>query len=108
MSPTTTDKIGLPFENRWASGSHGRAWHQALERLGVDQVRTCLVVSGTERATELDELQIPAGFVRDWLHYHEYAERRERLRWRRAILLASTVAAIGACIAATPVLLRWF
>lgn len=97
-----------PFENRWGAGAAGWRWYVELQRLGPDYVRACLA----QHALRDDEpLQspwaAPPGFVRDWLSYLERRDRLVRHRWRLAIFLAALAAAIGAGVAATPVIQTW-
>ena len=89
-----------PFENRWTSGKRAWHWHQELEALGVDAVRLRLALRDAANPVEFPDPDIPAGFVRDWLDYHDHRLKASAMGWRiafaAAIGLAMTVALVGA------------
>jgi len=90
----------LPFENRWTSGAHAFEWNCELDRLGVPNVRAMFADHEThdpERPAVVSD--IPAGFVRDWLAFHDHRAARQQLLWRATvialILVAATAAVLG-------------
>jgi hypothetical protein len=89
----------VPFENRWTNGEHAWQWHRELERLGVQNVRTMFCEHethhGEERAVVFD---IPSGFVRDWLAFHDRQTARRQLIWRGGVIALATIAASGAVL----------
>ena len=96
-----------PFENRWTSGARGWRWYVALERLGVDQVRAELALQELLPQTQLADLAIAPGFVRDWLAFHERRARRSTLRWRVTLAGLAGIAAAGAWVAAWSIGATW-
>jgi hypothetical protein len=89
-----------PFENRWTSGSKAWVWHQELEAIGVENVRVRLALQDAPVPVGFTDAEIPEGFVRDWLIYHDRKARRGTVRWRVFIALLATAAAIVALWAA--------
>ncbi len=91
----------VPFENRWTNGAHAWEWHCELERLGVPNVRAMFsdheTHHGEEPAVVFD---IPAGFVRDWLAFHDRRTAQQQFVWRASVLVLGAVAASAAVIAA--------
>lgn len=89
----------LPFENRWTSGAHAWEWNCELDRLGLANVRAMLADHEAHhprrRAVIFD---IPAGFVRDWLAFHDRRAARRQLLWRATVIALSLVAATAAVI----------
>ncbi|WP_315765506.1 MULTISPECIES: hypothetical protein [unclassified Bradyrhizobium] len=89
----------VPFENRWTNGEHARQWHRELERLGVQNVRAMFCEHetrhGGKRAVVFD---IPAGFVRDWLAFHDRQTARQQLVWRGSVIALGLIAASGAVL----------
>jgi hypothetical protein len=89
----------FPFENRWTNGEHAWQWHRELERLGVQNVRTMFCEHeahhGRERAVVFD---IPSGFVRDWLAFHDRKTARQQLIWRGSVIALGMIAASGAVL----------
>jgi hypothetical protein len=87
----------VPFENRWTDGEHAWQWHRELERLGVQNVRTMFCEHethhGEEHAVVFD---IPSGFVRDWLAFHDRQTARQQLIWRGSVIVLGMIAASGA------------
>jgi hypothetical protein len=62
----------IGFENRWTSGEHAREWVCELERLGLPTVRVMFADHETHHADAPKVVfDIPPGFVRDWLAYHD-------------------------------------
>lgn len=43
---------------------------------------------------------VPAGFVRDWLRFHDRNEVRRQVRWLAAVVVLALVAAVASVIAA--------
>ena len=77
----------LPFENRWTNGEHAWQWHCELERLGVANVRTMYCEHETHHGEELAVVfDIPSGFVRDWLAFHDRRTARQQLLWRGSVI----------------------
>ena len=88
----------LPFENRWTSGAHAFEWNCELERLGVPNVRAMFAAHEThdpERPAVV--FDIPAGFIRDWLAFHDRRAARQQFLWR-ATVIALTLAAAAAAV----------
>jgi len=97
----------VPFENRWTNGEHAWQWHCELERLGVANVRTMFCEHeahhGEEPAVIFDIphhgeepaviFDIPAGFVRDWLAFHDRRSARQQFLWRASVIALGLVAA---------------
>jgi hypothetical protein len=95
----------------WASGdaARGRAWYQALERMGPENVRATLAATGYEVGSRA-EIHIGAnamtkGFAQEWLAWHdaEKAQRENTFRasqvyWTRWAALAATIAALAAAV----------
>jgi len=90
----------IPFENRWTSNEHAWQWHCELTRLGVPNVRTMYCEHethhGDERAVVFD---IPAGFVRDWLAFHDRRNARQQLLWRASVIALCVIAAAAVVLA---------
>ena len=91
----------VPFENRWTNGEHAWQWHCELERLGVANVRAMYCEHEThhsdERAVVFD---IPPGFVRDWLAFHDRRTARQRFLWLGSVFALGAIATSGLVIAA--------
>ena len=91
----------VPFENRWTNGEHAWQWHCELERLGVANVRTMYCEHethhGDERAVVFD---VPSGFVRDWLAFHDRRSARQQFLWRGSVIALGVIAASGLVLGA--------
>src|SRR5216683_677204 len=62
----------LPFENRRTNGRHAWEWHCELERIGLHNVRAMLAHHESEHPDRpLAVADVPTGFVRDWLAFHD-------------------------------------
>ncbi|MDB5568542.1 MAG: hypothetical protein JWP84_5108 [Tardiphaga sp.] len=89
----------LPFENRWTNGERAWEWHCELERLGLMNVRAMFADHETHhpgrRAVIFD---IPTGFVRDWLAFHDRRTARQQFLWRATVLALVLVAATAAVL----------
>jgi hypothetical protein len=86
----------LPFENRWTNGEHAWQWYCELERLGVANVRTMFCEHETHHGEEAAVVfDIPAGFVRDWLAFHDRRSARQQFLWRTSVIVLGLVAASG-------------
>src|SRR5215475_64668 len=86
----------VPFENRWTNGEHAWQWYCELERLGVANVRTMFCEHETHHGEEPAVIfDIPAGFVRDWLAFHDRRSARQQLLWRASVIALGLVAASG-------------
>ncbi|MBR0697690.1 hypothetical protein [Bradyrhizobium lablabi] len=91
----------IPFENRWANGEHAWRWHCELERLGVPTVRTMYCEHETHHGEEPAVVfDIPAGFVRDWLAFHDRRDARRQFLWRASVIVLGVIAASGAVLGA--------
>lgn len=89
----------LPFENRWTNGAHAWEWHCELERLGLPNVRALFVDHETRHPRRSAVVfDIPAGFVRDWLAFHDRRAARQQLLWRASVILLTLVAATAAVL----------
>jgi hypothetical protein len=89
----------IPFENRWTDGEHAWQWHCALERLGVPNVRTMFCAHETHHGEEPAVVfDIPAGFVRDGLAFHDRRAARAQFLWRTSVIVLGLVAASAATI----------
>jgi hypothetical protein len=87
----------LPFENRWTSGKRARRWNCELERLGVANVRMMFAVHEINHPCKADVISgIPAGFVRDWLSFHDRRLARKQFVWRMTVVMLGLVALAGA------------
>lgn len=91
----------VPFENRWTNRERAWQWHCELERLGVANVRTMFceheIHHGEESVVIFD---VPSGFVRDWLAFHDKRTTRQQLLWRMSVIVLGLVAASGAVLGA--------
>ncbi|MFB9268470.1 hypothetical protein ACFFWD_36035 [Bradyrhizobium erythrophlei] len=86
----------IPFENRWTNGEHAWQWHRELERLGVPTVRTMYCEHETHHGAEPAVVfDIPAGFVRDWLAFHDRRAARRQFLWRASVIMLCVAAASG-------------
>ncbi|PDT71442.1 hypothetical protein [Bradyrhizobium sp. C9] len=91
----------VPFENRWTNGKRAWEWHCELERLGVPTVRTMYCEHETHHRDELAVVfDIPAGFVRDWLAFHDQRAARHQLLWRASVITLGLIAASGVVLGA--------
>lgn len=87
----------LPFENRWTNGEHAWQWHCELERLGLNNVRAMFVDHETHRPGRRAVIfDIPGGFVRDWLAFHDRRAARQQLLWRASVIALTLIAAVAA------------
>ena len=85
-----------PFENRWTSGKRAWVWHQELEALGVENVRLRLALVEATDPVAFPYPDIPAGFVLDWLRYHDGKSGRGATRGGlMAALLIGALAAVA-------------
>jgi hypothetical protein len=87
----------LPFENRWTNGKRARRWNCELERLGVTNVRMMFAVHEINHPGKAGVIsEIPAGFVRDWLSFHDRRIARKQLLWQMTVIALGLVALVGA------------
>jgi len=87
----------LPFENRWTSGGHAWTWHCELEHLGLANVRAMYVEHETHHAEEPAVIfDIPAGFVRDWLAFHDKRTAQRQQVLGLTVLALSLIAVLVA------------
>ena len=90
----------LPFENRWTSGEHAWHWYCELERIGVPNVRAIFVDHEMHHANDNSVVfDVPAGFVRDWLNFHDRRDSRRQTRWLTVVAALAFVAAAAAIVA---------
>lgn len=94
----------LPFENRWTNNAHAMEWNCELDRLGVANVRAMFADHETRHPNRRSVvLDIPAGFVRDWLAFQDRRAARQQLLWRATVIallgVAATAAVLGVLIA---------
>ncbi|GEC55503.1 hypothetical protein ABIF38_004192 [Bradyrhizobium japonicum] len=91
----------VPFENRWTNGKHAWEWHCELERLGVPTVRTMYCEHETHRRNKSAVVfDIPAGFVHDWLAFHDRRAARQQFLWRASVITLGIIAASGVVLGA--------
>ena len=91
----------LPFENRWTNGEHAWQWYCELERIGAPTVRAMLVDHEMHHADDTSVVfDVPSGFVRDWLNFHDRHDDRRQTRWLAAVTVLAFVAAAASVIAA--------
>jgi hypothetical protein len=91
----------VPFENRWTSGHQGREWNCELDQLGVANVRAMLCEHEVHhRGDPAVIFNIPPGFIRDWLAFHDRQAARRQMIWRASVLSVGLVAASAAILAA--------
>ncbi len=89
----------LPFENRWTNGEHAREWNSELDRLGLTNVRAMFADHETHHPGRRAVIfGIPAGFVRDWLAFHDERAARQQLLWRATVIALALVAATAAVL----------
>lgn len=89
----------LPFENRWTSGGRAWRWHCELERLGLANVRVMFADHEANHPCRPDVISdIPGGFVRDWLAFHDRHIARQEFVWRTTAIALSFVAATSALL----------
>jgi hypothetical protein len=90
----------LPFENRWTGGEHAWQWYRELERIGVPTVRAMLTEHEIHYADSGSVVfDVPAGFVRDWLDFHDRHDRRREILWLVATASLALLAAVASVIA---------
>ena len=90
----------LPFENRWTGGEHAWQWYCELERIGVPNVRAMFADHEMHHVNDNTAvLDVPAGFVRDWLNYHDRHDGRRQIQWLVAVSVLALVAAIVSLVA---------
>ena len=90
----------LPFENRWTGGEHAWQWYCELERIGVPNVRAMFADHEMHHANDNAVVfDVPAGFVRDWLDFHDRHEARRQTRLWIAVTVLALVAAVASLVA---------
>jgi hypothetical protein len=87
----------VPFENRWTNGERAWRWHCELERLGVPMFSEHEAHHDDEPTVVLD---VPSGFVRDWLAFHDRRTARQRRLWRAIVVGLGLVAVSGVMLGA--------
>ena len=95
----------LPFENRWTGGEHAWRWYCELERIGVPNVRAMFADHELHHANDNSVVfDVPAGFVRDWLNFHDRRDGRWQARWLVAVTALALTAAVASVIAVLRIL----
>ena len=90
----------LPFENRWTGGEHAWQWHCELERIGVPTVRAMFADHEMHHADDNSVVfDVPAGFVRDWLSFHDRQDGRRQTQWLASVTVLAFVAAVASVVA---------
>ena len=90
----------LPFENRWTGGKQAWQWYCELERIGVPNVRAMFADHEVHHADDNSVVSdVPAGFVRDWLSFHDRRDDRRQTRWFAAITVLALLAAVASVVA---------
>jgi hypothetical protein len=90
----------LPFENRWTGGERAWQWYCELERIGVPNVRAMFADHEIHHAEDSAVVSdVPAGFVRDWLSFHDRHDGRSQTWWLAAVALLALVAAVASVVA---------
>jgi hypothetical protein len=91
----------VPFENRWTNSANAWEWHCELERIGVQNVRAMFSEHETHHWQEPTVVfDVPPGFVRDWLAFHDNRVAREQRLWRLSVIVLGVIAASGAVVGA--------
>jgi hypothetical protein len=91
----------LPFENRWTGGEHAWQWYCELERIGVPNVRAMFADHELHHADDgAVVFDVPAGFVRDWLSFHDRQEGRRQSLWLAVVTALALVAVVASLITA--------
>jgi hypothetical protein len=86
----------VPFENRWTNGTRAWEWNCELERLGLTNVRAMFVDHETRHPCRRDVIfDIPPGFVRDWLAFHDRRIAHQQFFWRITVIVLNLVAVAG-------------
>jgi len=91
----------LPFENRWTSGDQARHWMLRLEREGVKNVRALYAdheLNAPDQRLLIED--IPIGFARDWLAWHQQAKRRRRRNRHRVTVLLLVIVILAIAVLA--------
>ena len=90
----------LPFENRWTGGERAWQWYCELERIGVPNVRAMFADHEIHHAEDSAVVSdVPAGFVRDWLSFHDRHDGHSQTWWLAAVALLALVAAVASVVA---------
>ena len=90
----------LPFENRWTAGERAWRWYCELERIGVPNVRAMFADHEMHHADDNSVVfDVPAGFVRDWLSFHDRQDGRRQTQWLATVTVLAFVAAVASVVA---------
>jgi hypothetical protein len=90
----------LPFENRWTAGERAWRWYCELERIGVPNVRAMFADHEMHHADDNSVVfDVPAGFVRDWLSFHDRQDGRRQTQWLASVAVLAFVAAVASVVA---------
>jgi hypothetical protein len=88
-----------------------RRWIEALEELGVENLRIQLAQNGGGSESALfviaGEEAVTRGFAETWLNHQERRARSNKIFWIWTIIIVALVSAIAGCIAAVPVIRGW-
>jgi hypothetical protein len=91
----------VPFENRWTNGTQARHWMLRLEREGVKNVRAMYADHELHAPGERLLLEdIPIGFARDWLAWHQQIKRRRHRNRHRVVVLLLLIAILAIAVLA--------
>src|SRR5258708_19525276 len=72
----------ITFEKRWRGGERAWQWSCELERMGVANVRAMFADHELHHADDSSVVfDVPAGFVRDWLSFHDRPDARRQTPW---------------------------
>ena len=89
----------LPFENRWTNNEKAWQWNCELDRLGEPTVRVMFADHEVHHpARRVIVFDVPAGFVRDWLAFHDRRAARQELLVRATVIALLFVAASAAVL----------
>lgn len=89
----------VPFENRWTNGEQARHWMLRLEREGVKNVRAMYADHELNAPDERLLIEdIPIGFARDWLAWHQQSKRSRRRNRHRVIVVLLIIVIIALAI----------
>jgi hypothetical protein len=88
-----------PFENRWTSGERAWQWNCELDRVGVANVRALFAEHESHHDPESTLiLDIPGGYVQDWLTFQDRRAARYQMLWRASILVLALAAVTAAML----------
>ena len=89
------------FRKSLDKGERAWRWHCELERLGASNVRMMFSEHETHHSDEPAVVfDVPAGFVRDWLAFHDRRNARQQRLWRAIVVGLGLVAVSGVMLGA--------